>query len=381
MYISHLTLKNWRNFRQADVPLRKRQFLVGPNASGKSNLLDAFRFLRDVAKERGGGLQEAIQRRGGLSRIRCLGARKDPEVGIGVSLSEDDGGGPRWKYEIGLHQESRGFRRQILSHERVWDRGERILDRKDDEDPERRKETYLEQVNNNEPFRDIRRFFETISYAHLVPQLVRHSDSIEGRILDDDPFGQGFLEDVAKTPKRTRDSRLRAVQQILAVTVPNLTNIQFERDAGSGRPHLSALYEHWRPNAGRQRENEFSDGTLRLIALVWSLLDGDAPLLLEEPELSLHQGVVEQLASLLYRAQKRRNRQVLLSTHSAELLRDGGIDGEEVLLLTPGREGTEIAVSSSLRDIQAVLAAGASVGDAVISRTRPSGLTPGRLPF
>lgn len=381
MYISHLTLKNWRNFRQADVPLRRRQFVVGPNASGKSNLLDAFRFLRDVAKERGGGLQEAIQRRGGLSRIRCLGARKDPEVVIAVALSEDDGNEPRWRYEIGLHQESRGFRRQVLSHERVWDRSERILDRNDTEDPERRKETYLEQVNNNEPFRDIRRFFETISYAHLVPQLVRHSDSIQGRVLDDDPFGQGFLEHVAKTPKRTRDSRLRAVQQILAVTVPNLTNIQFERDAGSGRPHLSALYEHWRPNAGRQRENEFSDGTLRLIALVWSLLDGDAPLLLEEPELSLHQGVVEQLASLLYRAQKRRNRQVLLSTHSAELLRDGGIGGEEVLLLAPGREGTGIAVSSSLRDVQAVLAAGASVGDAVISRTRPSGLTPGRLPF
>ena len=381
MYISHLTLKNWRNFRQADVPLRRRQFVVGPNASGKSNLLDAFRFLRDIAKERGGGLQEAIQRRGGLSRIRCLGARKDPEVVIAVALSEDDAIEPRWRYEIGLHQESRGFRRQVLSHERVWDRGEPILDRNDAEDPERRKETYLEQVNNNEPFRDIRRFFETISYAHLVPQLVRHSDSIQGRVLDDDPFGQGFLEHVAKTPKRTRDSRLRAVQQILAVTVPNLTNIQFERDAGSGRPHLSALYEHWRPNAGRQRENEFSDGTLRLIALVWSLLDGDAPLLLEEPELSLHQGVVEQLASLLYRAQKRRNRQVLLSTHSAELLRDGGIGGEEVLLLAPGREGTDLAVSSSLRDIQAVLAAGASVGDAVISRTRPSGLTPGRLPF
>ena len=88
-------------------------------------------------------------------------------------------------------------------------------------------------------------------------------------------------------------------------------------------------------------------------------------------------GVVEQLASLLYRAQKRRNRQVLLSTHSAELLRDGGIGGEEVLLLTPGREGTDIAVSFSLRDVQAVLAAGASVGDAVISRIRPAGLTPG----
>ncbi|MDD9852741.1 MAG: AAA family ATPase, partial [Deltaproteobacteria bacterium] len=67
MMISRVKLKNWRNFREVDVPLRERQFIVGPNASGKSNLLDAFRFLRDIAKGTGGGLQKAIEDRGGVS--------------------------------------------------------------------------------------------------------------------------------------------------------------------------------------------------------------------------------------------------------------------------------------------------------------------------
>ncbi|MDP8314874.1 MAG: AAA family ATPase [Candidatus Celaenobacter antarcticus] len=40
MIVSRLILKNWRNFRNVDVNLRERQFLVGPNASGKSNLLE-----------------------------------------------------------------------------------------------------------------------------------------------------------------------------------------------------------------------------------------------------------------------------------------------------------------------------------------------------
>ncbi|MDD9874780.1 MAG: AAA family ATPase, partial [Gammaproteobacteria bacterium] len=83
MIVSRLTLKNWRNFREADVPLRERQFIVGPNASGKSNLLDVFRFLRDIAKSTGGGLQKAIQDRGGLSKVRCLSARRDTEILIG----------------------------------------------------------------------------------------------------------------------------------------------------------------------------------------------------------------------------------------------------------------------------------------------------------
>ena len=46
MRLTHLTLKNWRNFKQADFDLQDRLFIVGPNASGKSNLLDALRFLR-----------------------------------------------------------------------------------------------------------------------------------------------------------------------------------------------------------------------------------------------------------------------------------------------------------------------------------------------
>ncbi|KAF5410452.1 MAG: DNA replication and repair protein RecF [Candidatus Methanogasteraceae archaeon] len=74
MIVSHITLKNWRNFQSVDVDLGNRVFLVGPNASGKSNFLDVFRFLRDIAKP-GGGLQKAISDRGGIPKIRCLAAR------------------------------------------------------------------------------------------------------------------------------------------------------------------------------------------------------------------------------------------------------------------------------------------------------------------
>ena len=73
MLVSCLKLKNWRNFQRIDeIPLRQRQFIVGPNASGKSNLLDVFRFLRDIAKSEGGGLQKAVSDRGGISKIRDI---------------------------------------------------------------------------------------------------------------------------------------------------------------------------------------------------------------------------------------------------------------------------------------------------------------------
>ena len=56
-----LSLENWRNFVDVDVKLRRRVFLVGPNASGKSNFLDVFRFLSDIAGV-GGGVPESSSR-------------------------------------------------------------------------------------------------------------------------------------------------------------------------------------------------------------------------------------------------------------------------------------------------------------------------------
>ena len=77
MIVTKLVLKNWRNFLSANVKLSDRVFIVGPNASGKSNFLDVLRFLRDIAKP-GGGLQKALSDRGGFPKVRCLSARSNP---------------------------------------------------------------------------------------------------------------------------------------------------------------------------------------------------------------------------------------------------------------------------------------------------------------
>ena len=374
MLVTHLSVKNWRNFPRIDVDLQERQFIVGANASGKSNLLDIFRFLRDIAKTEGGGLQKAVKDRNGVSKIRSLVARRDPEITIEVALAESAGGVPTWRYALGLQQETRGYRLPHVKFERVWKDAQRILnrpDQEDEKDPARLTQTFLEQINVNAEFRDIARFFQSVTYLHLVPQLLRFADSIQGRVIEDDPFGQGFLERLAKTTEKTRRSRLVKIEKALKLAVPQLEHLEFLRDPATGRPHLQALYSHWRPNAGKQQEDQFSDGTLRLLGLFWSLLESDSLLLLEEPELSLNSGIVAQLAPLISRMQRNRHRQILMSTHSDSLLTGQGIDGREVLLLIPGNEGTEVRVAADIAEIKALLASGLTVGEVVLPRTRP----------
>lgn len=374
MLLTRLILKNWRNFPAVDVPLSHRAFLVGPNAAGKSNFLDALRFLKDVAQD-GGGLQKAIEKRGGLSKIRCLAARKDPDIHLEVHLTETLAEQPLWKYAIGIKQEPRGNRLCYLSYERVWKNGVKILDRpnnRDKSDRLRLTQTFLEQINSNSAFREIASYLKSIQYLHLIPQLVRFSDMFSGKGVPGDPFGLHFLEKLALSPEKTRQARLRKIQGALKIAVPQLEELDFVRDE-RGMPHLEVRYSHWRPHGGKQREDQFSDGTLRLIGFLWSLLDGNALLLLEEPELSLHPGIVKLLPGLMYRLIGKK-RQMMITTHSSDLLSDKGIGAAETIILKPGAEGTEVQTSSDIQEVTELLSSGFSIADAVLPRTQPENI-------
>jgi len=374
MIISRLELKNWRNFREVDVRFGSRAFLVGPNAAGKSNLLDAIRFLRDIAKP-GGGLQTALDERGGLSKIRCLAARQHPDVELTLELSDPAQGkkSPEWRYEIGIRQEQRNA--PALTYERVWRDGNRLLDRplpEDKLDPVRLTQTHLEQINANVGFRAVAEFLRSVLYLHVVPQLIRFPRAFSGEGIPGDPFGLHLLKRIGSTSPKSRDSRLRRIASALQLAVPNLQELTYKVDSTEGGiPHLEATYKHWRPNGAKQRETEFSDGTLRLIGLLWALLEDDTPLLLEEPELSLNVAIVRQLPALMHRLTRKLKRQVLVSTHSADLLSDKSISGEEVLLLNPGPEGTTVQAAVEIEGVRSLLESGLSVGEAIIPRTEP----------
>ena len=194
-----------------------------------------------------------------------------------------------------------------------------------------------------------------------------------------DPYGRSFLERVARTPEKTRKTRLTKIETALRGAVPQLKQLTDIKDE-TGIPHLEAVYQHWRPQGAKQREDQFSDGTLRLIGLLWALLEGDSLLLLEEPELSLNAGIVRKLAPLMYKI-NRKKRQIILSTHSSELLSDGGIGGEEVSLLTPGSEGTNVVLASGDQEIKDLLEGGMTIADAVLPRTVPPDLSQLELAF
>lgn len=264
-----------------------------------------------------------------------------------------------------------------LEEEKVWDLTSasepQTLNRPDQEDlkdDERRTQTYIEQTFANSEFRPIAKFFESISYTHVVPQLVRDPARYTGQVAD--PFGGDFLEQIGGTHKAAREARIRRIGEALQYAIPQLSELRWDRDK-QGAAHLYGKYKHWRPSGAWQMETEFSDGTLRLIGLLWALQVGKGPLLLEEPELSLHPGLVRYLVQMMLGVQKimQTSRQTFISTHSQELLSDQGLDPHEILLIKPSAEGSQVQVAANDEQILNLLNVGFSMAEAVLPQTAP----------
>ena len=394
MRLTKIELGNWKNFVRAEARLAARVFVIGGNGVGKSNFLDAMRFLQDIAKQ-GGGLQNALKSRGGIGSVRsffargyptvkiCAEADIDPEVG---GESDANGRPPRWRYELTLKRESSGKRRTLVAHERVEKEGVETLARPDGDDrndSERLTQTALEQTVANREFRELAEFFQSFRYLHMVPQLVRHAPEFQGRVLPDDPFGQNLMTSIADLSKRIQHSRLRRIGEALHEIMPRMdANVQFVRDEKTGKPHLKVRYRDWRRHGVLQTEERLSDGALRLIGLVWALLEGREVVMLEEPEISFNEGLVKTLPGLFARVILRRKKgeyasQVILTTHSAALLEDEGIGAHETLLLTQKKEGTEILRVSDDPAMSAQLRAGqgdTSIGEIALRRCQTGGM-------
>ena len=263
----------------------------------------------------------------------------------------------------------------ILS-ETVWHNKEVVLEREKsskDEDSETLKYTHLEQITANKQFREIQIFFQNIEYLNVIPQLIRESGSYLQTQSKEDFYGRNFLEKLAKINDRTRTVYFNRVNEILKYAVPQLDKLQFIKD-DNGIPHLEARYVHWRAQGSKQQEMQFSDGTLRLIGFLFALLYSSGVVLLEEPEINLHAGIVKQLPEFISKLQRYKSKQIIITTHSYDILSNEGISTKEVLVLEPSKEGTIVKTVSEIPEIQRIVDAGFSIADATISATTPQGI-------
>ena len=179
---------------------------------------------------------------------------------------------------------------------------------------------------------------------------------------------------MARTQAKTLNSRLQRIKKAISLVGPQLEELELVIESGT-TPHLRGKYKHWSSKEAWHTEKQFSDGTLRLIGLLWALMEKKGPLLLEEPEISLHSSAVRELPQLLASTQFKNGRQIFISTHSGDMLHDNDIALEEVLILRHFNKGSIIEPASQDQRNHEMHDSGISLSDIIIPLTEAKSVT------
>ncbi len=91
MFIKHLSLAHFRNYETAEVELQKGvNLLVGPNGQGKTNLVEAIRYLSTLSSHRVAGYIPMIKQGAGQAVVRALASFDDRDVLLELELNRDN---------------------------------------------------------------------------------------------------------------------------------------------------------------------------------------------------------------------------------------------------------------------------------------------------
>ncbi len=404
MKLTHIAITNWRNFAHIEFDLSSRLFVVGPNSSGKTNLLAALRFLGDVARR---GLVAASEDLGGPERYFRSGTEK---VSFGVALESAENlltctlslrhdfsdASSRVEEEVvyyrepqfpmysfapmrgrGIDIDSQSFAvepKAIVTTDEQARAKNGIYFALPDDETCFAHEGYV--VQPRQEWRErVRQMFAGIRYIHPNPKKM-----LERADRYDPDHGTGFFQHAGRFSDQQLDAVVDRIRPIMAAVVPEIPNLSYQR-MGLGTELVFYSDTPMRGASGVYSHEQFSEGTLRLLGLLFDLatLPRDTSIvLIEEPETFLQSSVVRSLPSLLAEVAMNRDVQMIISTHSPELIDSELVLPSQVLMLRSenGETTGELLSQSNDPRIKAVVSARLpkSQGiDAVNGRTIPPG--------
>ena len=330
--------------------------LIGPNASGKSNLIEALSLLAAAPKD----IQTPLREGGGIHEWTWKGVLEAPVATLQVTVRLPDSPLPL-RYELSFHELLARF---MLLEEIVDDA--RSSETGKEPNPYYRYELGKTAINVRDKESSGRRLMQVKD--------VRHDQSILSQRRD--PFSFPELTHLAMVFEHMRfyrefqlglDTPLRRPQQAdlpqdyllengsnLAVVLsyllnqphfkgwllqnledfyPSVSDIQVVVLGGSVQVSFHEVGLHHPVPSSR-----LSDGTLRYLCLLTALFSPEPPpiICIEEPEIGLHPDVIPKLAKLLVEASERS--QIFVTTHS-DILVDALSDTPEAVVICEKVDG------------------------------------------
>jgi predicted ATPase len=335
--------------------------IVGPNAVGKSNIVDALRFIRDAVTS---DLEHAVGKRGGMGRIRQYSRTRPYQVSIGLEFvqSFEDLADREASYELTIRSLTAG--NYVIEHEKaacwvpawesagesashdeaeiVWadagfdrDSEGKVAEASHDGDrPVRSDQLALgSSAFNNRRGLPLEQFIERWQYSALYPNTLKVPTSPDkDTVLTEEGTNWASVLKALKRNARGR-AALERIGESMRSVIPTFKDVMVTTVG-------SYLVPRFRFDIDKQVVEfdpvQLSDGTLRIFGILLALYQVPSPALLviEEPEQTVHPGVLRVLADAIREASE--TTQIILTTHSPHLVDQFAPEEIRVASLTNG---------------------------------------------
>jgi predicted ATPase len=339
--LKSLHLKNWRSIRDATIEFSPITVLIGANASGKTNILDALYFLRDI---RANTLVQAIYSRGGGEKIRNLSSGTGETVSVEYTYALSE-------YEKAVDRFSMLFENKPLQPliQRTLNRGiENIINETFHQPPmvdveilDTTEEKMSDYKNLLLELRTHIRFRWQLLDENFMPPLSAHLGSIgDLYTIEPDARNTVFILDFMK---QTQAKLYESLQEDLRFLLSHVSHVDSKRD------ELEAYFTFHENKYPEKESPTVSAGTARLLAVLAAVyaLDMRNPemsglVVIEEPETSLNPSLLRKFVELLrsYTENVEKPRQFILTTHNPAFL--NSFEPEEVRVVSRDEDGNTV---------------------------------------
>ncbi len=347
MHLNSIEINHFKSL--SDIKLEELSpltLLIGANGVGKSNLIDALRFLRDMVAE---GLDHAVSKRSGIITIRQHSPNKPYDITIKISFTEKLENDKSWNgfYEITVSSLSEG-NYQIKRESARWSEQAFEFDEENEkainlgiiEKSFTRNADGILTISDNKkktplpkdqpalgsrggiwgriaaPIAD---FISLFRFSSIFPNTLREPSRPDtDRILKES--GENWAS-IIKALKKSSAGKLslERVREMMQVVMPTLQDVSV-RTAGAYLVPQFRVKDNDKSAAHDFDPVQISDGTLRIFGILLALYQNPPPpfIALEEPEQTVHPAVLSMLSEAFREVSERT--QLLITSHSPYLV-------------------------------------------------------------
>jgi len=383
MSIKRIEVRNFKSFEELKIDPGKFNVIIGANASGKSNFVHIFEFLRDITSS---GLDNAISMQGGVEYLRNMNIGASEPLSIKVVSDQEFGLLGRTKvgligiktyeatYEFALRFNKRGSGFRIVKDElsqkckflKLERKGRKIKEKEIPGEGEilisrsngrvkivlnippnvpLKKEVIFPPFLQEEKLPEHKLLLETpyfppplesifseISIHDFDPKLPKKATPITGKA---ELEGNGNnLSIILKNITENREKR-RKLFNLVKDLLPFVENLDVEKFADKSL--LFKLKESYFKTQYLPA-SLISDGTINMTALIVALYFEKKPfVIIEEPERNIHPSLISKVVEMMKDVSQTQKKQIVVTTHNPEFVKYAGL--ENILLVSRNEAG------------------------------------------